>query len=54
MKQTWDPAFRYIVLAILFIAIALTLWYIREVFQPLITAALAAYFLSPTVNLIKG
>jgi predicted PurR-regulated permease PerM len=28
------------------------LWYVREIFQPLITAGLVAYFLSPAVNLI--
>jgi predicted PurR-regulated permease PerM len=53
MKQQWEPAFRYIVLAILIIVAGITLWYIREVFQPLITAALAAYFLSPMVNFIS-
>jgi predicted PurR-regulated permease PerM len=54
MKQQWDPAFRYILLAVLIIVAGLALWYVRESFQPLITAALAAYFLSPMVNFISA
>jgi predicted PurR-regulated permease PerM len=53
MKQPWEPAFRYIVMTVLVLAAALALWYIREVFQPLITAALAAYFLSPMVGFLQ-
>lgn len=50
MKNLWDTPFRYIVLSILVIAVVVTLWYIREVFKPLLTAGLLAYFLSPAVN----
>lgn len=49
MKKTWDPTFRYIVLTILFIFAVLALWVVRDALQPLLTAALAAYFLSPAV-----
>ncbi len=52
MNQTWEPAFRNTVLIVLIAAAALTLWYIRAVFEPLIVAALTAYFLSPAVNFI--
>lgn len=49
MKRTWDSNFRYIVLTILIILAALSLWYLRQALQPLLTAALVAYFLSPAV-----
>lgn len=39
-------------MAALLVLLAATLWYIREIFQPLITAALLAFFLSPTVHLV--
>lgn len=50
MKNLWDVPFRYIVLIFLFLVVIAVLWYIREVFQPLLTAGLLAYFLSPAVN----
>jgi predicted PurR-regulated permease PerM len=49
MKQTWDPAFRYFVLTLILIVIALALWSVRMALPPLVGAALAAYFLSPAV-----
>lgn len=52
MKNPWDIPFRYIVLAFLVVGAIAILWYIREVFQPLLTAGLIAYFLSPVVNFI--
>lgn len=52
MNQTWEPAFRNTVLVVLIAALAFTLWYIRAVFEPLIVAALTAYFLSPAVNFV--
>ena len=52
MKSPWDIPFRYIVLIFLIILGLATLWYIREVFQPLLTAAMLAYFLSPAVNFL--
>ncbi|HVN17062.1 MAG TPA: hypothetical protein VMT73_15060, partial [Anaerolineales bacterium] len=54
MNQTWEPAFRYTILTVLIIVTALTLWYIRGVFEPLIIAALTAYFLSPAVNFLMA
>lgn len=50
MNRIWDAPFRYIVLTVLLILLAGLLWYIREIFKPLITAALMAYFLSPAVS----
>ena len=52
MRPQWDAPLRYLVLVFLLILVVATLWYVREIFQPLITAALIAYFLSPTVNFV--
>jgi predicted PurR-regulated permease PerM len=52
MKTPWDIPFRYIVLTFLIILGLAGLWYVREVFQPLLTAAMLAYFLSPAVNFL--
>ena len=49
MKKTWAPTFRYIVFTIIFIFAVLALWVVRDALQPLLIAALAAYFLSPAV-----
>ena len=50
MRPQWDTPLRYLVLVFLLILVIATLWYVREIFQPLITAALIAYFLSPAVG----
>ncbi len=52
MKSPWDIPFRYIVLIFLVFIVIITLWYIRDVFKPLVTAGLLAYFLSPAVNFL--
>ncbi len=52
MKTVWDVPFRYIVMTFLILLALGVLWYIREVFQPLMTAGLMAYFLSPAVNFL--
>jgi predicted PurR-regulated permease PerM len=52
MRQQWDTPLRYIILVFLLILVIATIWYVRDIFQPLITAALIAYFLSPTVNFV--
>ena len=52
MKNLWDLPFRYIVLTFVVILGLAVLWYVREVFQPLMTAGLIAYFLSPAVNFL--
>ena len=50
MRAQWDVPFRYIIVIFLLILTVAVLWYIREIFQPLLTAGLIAYFLSPAVN----
>jgi predicted PurR-regulated permease PerM len=52
MKNPWDIPFRYIVLFFIVVVVVAALWYIREVFQPLLTAGIMAYFLSPAVNFL--
>lgn len=50
MRTQWDVPFRYIIMIFLLLMMLAVLWYIREIFQPLLTAGLIAYFLSPAVN----
>ncbi len=50
LKNPWDNTFRYIVMVVSLILLAATLWYIRDIFQPLVSAALIAYLLSPLIN----
>jgi predicted PurR-regulated permease PerM len=53
MKQKyseWSLPFRYTVFVILFILLALGLWTIRSVLEPLIIAAFIAYLINPAVN----
>ena len=48
----WDNSFKYVVSVILLVLLGATLWYIRDIFQPLITAALIAYLFNPLINLL--
>ncbi len=52
MKAVWDRPFRYLVLILVIITVVAVLWYIREIFQPLITAGLIAYLVSPVVEFL--
>jgi len=52
LKNSWDNSFRYVVIVFLLIRLAATLWFIRDIFQPLVTAALIAYLFSPLINLV--
>ena len=52
MRPQWDTPIRYLVLIFLLILFIAALWYVREIFQPLIAAGLIAYFLSPAVNFV--
>jgi predicted PurR-regulated permease PerM len=53
MKNPWDNSFRYIVMVVLLFVMAAVLWYIRDIFQPLLTAGLIAYLFSPLVKLVS-
>jgi predicted PurR-regulated permease PerM len=46
----WKPTVRYLAFAILFVLLALGLWYVRRVIEPLIIAAFIAYLIHPVVN----
>jgi len=47
-----DHSLRNILLVIILVVLGVTFWYIREIFQPLVTAGLIAYLLSPIINLV--
>ena len=51
LRKSWDNSFRYVVMVVVLILMAVTIWYIRDIFQPLVTAALIAYLFSPLINL---
>ena len=50
--KSWDNSFRYIVMVVLLVIFAATIWYIRDIFQPLVTAGLIAYLFNPLINLM--
>lgn len=52
MNQAWPASARYFILSVILILLALVLWQIRELFQPLITAGLIAYIFYPIVDLL--
>ncbi len=52
MNWSWDTRFRYIMLAALMVFVVWAVWYIREIYRPLIISAVLAYFLSPAVNFL--
>ena len=55
MKQQhhqWSQSFRYLVFGVVFILLAMGLWYIRSVLEPLIIAAFIAYLIHPAVNFL--
>ncbi len=49
-NKPWSVPLRYIVFVFLVILLALGLWYIRPVVQPMIVAAFVAYLINPAVN----
>jgi len=53
MKQQnhqWSLSFRYLVFGVIFLLLAVGLWYIRSILEPLIIAAFIAYLIHPAVN----
>jgi predicted PurR-regulated permease PerM len=53
MKERWTPATRYFVIALVLIFLVFIGWQIREIFSPLITAALVAYLFYPFVEIFR-
>ncbi len=52
MQRTWEPPIRYIVLAVLIALFVALVWYIRSLLQPLLTAGLIAFVLSPGATFV--
>ncbi len=49
-QEQWSMPVRYMVFGIVFILLAMGLWYIRSVLEPLVIAAFIAYLINPAVN----
>jgi predicted PurR-regulated permease PerM len=50
----WSLPLRYLVLGLAFLLLAIVLWYIRSVLEPLIIAAFVAYLINPAVNFLAA
>ncbi len=53
-EKPWSLSLRYLTLGILIILLAIGLWYIRPVLQPLVIAAFVAYLIEPAVNILTN
>lgn len=53
-EKPWSLPLRYLTLGILIILLAIGLWYIRPVLQPLVIAAFVAYLIEPAVNILTN
>ena len=49
-QNEWSKQVRYLVFGVVFILLAVVLWYIRSILEPLIIAAFIAYLIHPAVN----
>jgi predicted PurR-regulated permease PerM len=54
MNTEWSRETRFVVLIIIIILLFLGAWYIRDLFNPLITGGLIAYIMMPAVNALKN
>jgi predicted PurR-regulated permease PerM len=50
----WSIPVRYVVFALVFLILALTLWYIRSILEPLVIAAFIAYLINPAVRYLAA
>ncbi len=53
MQPVWNLSFRYWMLTVVILLFALAFWYLREIFPPLIIAALLAYLINPIVDFLE-
>ena len=53
-NSQWSLYLRYLVFGVVFILLALGLWYIRSILEPLIIAAFIAYLIHPAVTYLTG
>lgn len=49
-NRHWNLPLRYLFLVIVIVVVAIGLWYIRSVLQPLVIAAFISYLINPAVN----
>jgi predicted PurR-regulated permease PerM len=49
-QNEWSKPVRYLVFGVLFILLAVGLWYVRSILEPLMIAAFIAYLIHPVVN----
>ena len=53
MTNNWSQPFRYWVLSLLIVVVAYMLWFVRDLFEPLIISTLLAYILNPFVSFLE-
>ncbi len=53
-NRQWSLPLRYLFLGILVILVAIGLWYIRAVLEPLVIAAFVSYLINPAVNYLTS
>ncbi|MBE3066969.1 MAG: AI-2E family transporter [Chloroflexi bacterium] len=51
-QNQWSMPVRYLVFGVVFILLAVGLWYIRSILEPLIIAGFIAYLIHPAVNFL--
>ena len=49
-QNQWSMPVRYLAFGVVFVLLAIGLWYIRSILEPLIIAAFIAYLINPAVN----
>ena len=52
MQRTWEAPFRYTVLAVVILLAAALISYVRSILQPILTAGVIAYVLSPAASFL--
>lgn len=52
MTKQWNLTFRYWIFSVLIILLVGSLWFIREIFGPLVIGALIAFVLNPAIGLL--
>src|SRR5271157_2049468 len=53
-EDRWGRSVRYLVFSLAFLLLALMVWFIHRVLEPLIIAAFTAYLINPMVNYLTG
>jgi putative permease len=53
-EEHWGRSVRYLIFGLAFVLLALILWAVRRILEPLIIAAFIAYLINPMVNYLTG